>query len=121
MRQVSTNDFGTRLSLYCKSISTTTGKGSVTFLEKIRPRTGISSVSSAALTLRKPGRSGNGSLMRARIPRTAWKHCAETIHHSICRKGDRLASQIRLSEWSRVVDHGLDADTCRQVNSAAES
>jgi 5-methylcytosine-specific restriction endonuclease McrBC regulatory subunit McrC len=32
-----------------------------------------------------------------------------------------LATQIRFSEWSRVEDHGLAAETCRQVDAAAEA
>jgi 5-methylcytosine-specific restriction endonuclease McrBC regulatory subunit McrC len=32
-----------------------------------------------------------------------------------------LATQIRFSEWSRVVDHGLAAETCQEVDAAAEA
>jgi 5-methylcytosine-specific restriction endonuclease McrBC regulatory subunit McrC len=32
-----------------------------------------------------------------------------------------LGTQIRFSEWSRVVDHGLAAETCREVDAAAEA
>lgn len=32
-----------------------------------------------------------------------------------------MATQIRFSEWSRVVDHGLTAETCREVDAAAEA
>ena len=32
-----------------------------------------------------------------------------------------MATQIRFSEWSRVVDHGLAAETCREVDAAAEA
>ncbi len=35
--------------------------------------------------------------------------------------GDGLATQIRFSEWSRVIDHGLAAETCREVDAAAEA
>lgn len=32
-----------------------------------------------------------------------------------------MAIQIRFSEWSQVVDHGLAAETCREVDAAAEA
>lgn len=32
-----------------------------------------------------------------------------------------MATQIRFSEWSRVGDHGLAAETCREVDAAAEA
>ena len=32
-----------------------------------------------------------------------------------------MATQVRFSEWSRVVDHGLAAETCREVDAAAEA